>query len=77
VYYLGCTPDEDTLKRVLDTVIGEANIEKTESPDGVEIARRGEGSGAVKMIINHNSRTTEFNGETLAPFECRIIPEKS
>lgn len=24
-------------------------------------------------IINHNAEPTDMNGETLAPFECRIL----
>jgi beta-galactosidase len=74
VYYIGCTPDETTLAKVIGAVISEAGIAKTESPDGVEIVRRGSGGNAVTMIINHNAAETEYNGETLAPFECRIIP---
>jgi beta-galactosidase len=74
VYYIGCTPDETTLAKVIGAVISEAGIAKTESPDGVEIVRRGSGGNAVTMIINHNAAETEYNGETLAPFECRITP---
>ena len=34
VYYIGCTPDENTLCQVLETVIDEADIVKISSPDG-------------------------------------------
>jgi beta-galactosidase len=75
VYYIGCTPDDATLKQVIDMVIGETDIESIESPDGVEIVYRGNDVQRVKMIINHNDFDTETQGIKLAPFECRIIQE--
>jgi beta-galactosidase len=73
VYYIGCTPDSDTLNRVVNLVIDEANIPKVESPNGVEVVNRGNSGDTITMVINHNSCTVEFNGETLNPFECRVV----
>ena len=73
VYYIGCSPDENTLARVLGLAIDEAGIEKTVSPDGVEIVQRGNEKQHIRMLINHNSFRTEACGITLAPFECKVI----
>lgn len=76
VYYIGCSPDENTLTHVLGLAIDEAGIEKTSSPDGVEIVQRGNEKQHITMVINHNSYSTEACGVTLAPFECKIMSEK-
>ncbi len=68
-YYIGCTPDENTLNTVLELVLGETDIQKVESPSGVEVVQRGN----IKMIINHNSSPVDFEGLTLKPYECKII----
>lgn len=74
VYYIGCTPDKDTLAHVLGLVIKEAGIKGTESPDGVEIVERGGKGQKIRMVINHNSYQTDACGITLAPFGCKIVP---
>ncbi|MDE7418305.1 MAG: beta-galactosidase [Lachnospiraceae bacterium] len=73
VYYIGCSPDEDTLARVLGMAIDEASIERTPSPDGVEIVQRGNERQHITMLINHNGFSTEACGVTLAPFECKVV----
>lgn len=40
---------------------------------GVEAVERGTGDDKILMLINHNASQAEAMGETLAPFECRII----
>lgn len=72
VYYIGCSPDENTLTRIMGLAIDEAGIERTISPDGVEIVWRGNENQHIRMLINHNSFSTEACGVTLAPFECKI-----
>lgn len=73
VYYLGTTPDADTLTGVINDIITDAKIEKTHSPNGVEIVNRGTTDSQIKMVINHNDFETVFNDITLKPFEVRII----
>jgi beta-galactosidase len=73
VYYIGCAPEEKILKNVVDFAIGETDIEKTCSPDGIEIVRRGNGENSVVFMINHNDYDVNFNDMVFAPFECKII----
>lgn len=73
VYYLGTTPDDDTLTGVINDIINDVKIEKTNSPNGVEIVNRGTADSQIKMVINHNDFETVFNDITLKPFEVRII----
>jgi beta-galactosidase len=75
VYYLGCTPDAETLKEVLHLVIAETEIQPISSPDGVEIVWRGEGTHRVKMVINHNAHAVQMGETTLAPFACVLQRE--
>lgn len=73
VYYIGCTPDEKTLRHIINMPIEEAGINKIQSPDGVEIVQRNSDKQNIQMIINHNSYQIEINGIILKPFECKII----
>jgi len=72
VYYLGCTPDEETLTNILRLVIKEAGLKETSSPEGVEIVERGDKGQRIRMIINHNGYKVEACGETLEAFGCKI-----
>lgn len=72
VYYLGTTPDDETLKKVLESAIDGAKLEKTASPKGVEVVTRGQGENSVKMIINHNDFDVQFEHCTLKPFEVKL-----
>jgi beta-galactosidase len=73
VYYLGTTPDDETLKKVLEGVIDSVGIEKITSPQGVEVVTRGQGENKVQMIINHNDYDVQFETDTLKPFEVKIV----
>ena len=73
VYYLGTTPDEETLTGLINDIIDAMNIEKISSPDGVEIVKRGTAGNQIKMIINHNDFETVSDDITLKPFEVSII----
>ena len=74
VYYLGCGLDEALLARVLEQAASEQNISPVPSEPGVEVVCRGEGENRIRMAINHNPHETRDQGQTLAPFECRITP---
>ena len=73
VYYLGTTPDDKTLKTVLEDVIDSVGIKKITSPQGVEVVTRGQGENAIQMIINHNDYDVQFETDTLKPFEVKIV----
>lgn len=73
VYYLGTTPDADTLTGIISDIIDAVKIEKTASPDGVEIVKRGTDDNQIKMIINHNAFDIALDDITLKPFEVKIV----
>ncbi len=72
IYYIGCGLDESTLNSIMLKVKEDNAIETIESPNGVEIAIRGEGDNAVRMLLNHNGYEVEGEDYTLAPYESRI-----
>ena len=78
-YYLGCGLDEAVLTRVLETIAAEQNIPLELSAPGVEVVYRGVGDARIRMVINHNADAVSYDGETLAPFACRIdhVAERS
>ncbi|MCI8510991.1 MAG: beta-galactosidase [Lachnospiraceae bacterium] len=72
IFYLGCPPDEATLKRLLAVMLEEKHIEALPSVPGVEVVTRGcEGKG-LRFILNHNAYPVEYDGEGLAPFAYRV-----
>ena len=76
VYYFGCTPDRETIKKIMENIIRDENIEYIVSPENIEIAVRGDDSGKIKMIINHNDFEVDVDGMKLEAFETKIIPIK-
>lgn len=74
VYYLGCSMDQNSLSNLFSKILIEQNITTIQSPDCVEVVLRN--NDKTKVIINHNSKIVEFEGESLNPFEC-IIKENS
>lgn len=72
VYYVGCSVDYTTLQGLLSRVLTAHQIEGTPSPEGVEIAYRGEGEHRIRMILNHNGTEVPFEGGTLAAYACYI-----
>lgn len=76
VYYFGCTPDRETIKKIMENIIRDENIEYIVSPENIEIAVRGDDSGKIKMIINHNDFEVDVDGIKLEAFETKIIPIK-
>lgn len=72
VYYIGTTPDADTLTDIISDIIDAVKIKKTSSPDGVEIVKRGTEDNQIKIIINHNAFDTVLDDITLKPFEVKI-----
>ena len=74
VYYLGCGLEEPVLDRVLEQAAAEQGIALEQTAPGVEVVYRGTGEDRVRLVINHNAHEAAYGGETLAPFQCRILP---
>lgn len=73
VYYIGCSPEEATLKLIVDDILNSAELQKTLSPDNVEIVVRGNGDKQIKIYINHNDYEVKVENICLKPFEYKII----
>lgn len=73
VYYIGCSPEEAILKLIVDDILNSAELQKTLSPDNVEIVVRGNGDKQIKIYINHNDYEVKVENTCLKPFEYKII----
>ena len=73
VYYIGCSPEEAILKLIVDDILNSAELQKTLSPDNVEIVVRGNGDKQIKIYINHNDYEVKIENICLKPFEYKII----
>ena len=73
VYYIGCSPEEAILKLIVDDILNSAELQKTLSPDNVEIVVRGNGDKQIKIYINHNDYEVKMENICLKPFEYKII----
>ena len=73
VYYIGCSPEEAILKLIVDDILNSAELQKTLSPDNVEIVVRGNGDKQIKIYINHNDYEVKVENICLKPFEYKII----
>lgn len=69
-YYLGCSPDENTLKEFMESVMKEVGIKTNFIAKGVEVVKRGD---KTTFLINHNDYGVNVNDITLEAFECKII----
>ena len=72
VYYIGCALDQKTTALVLKAVLQEQGIKTIASEEGVEIVCRGGAGQRIRMVLNHNDRCVEVDGEALPPFGCRV-----
>ena len=73
VYYIGCSPEEATLKLIVEDILNSAELSKILSPDNVEIVVRGNGDKQIKIYINHNDYEVKVENICLKPFEYKII----
>lgn len=73
VYYIGCSPEEAILKLIVDDILNSAELQKTLSPDNVEIVVRGNRDKQIKIYINHNDYEVKVENICLKPFEYKII----
>ena len=72
VYYLGCVLDQKTTALLMKAVLREQGIEAVPSEEGVEIVRRSGGGQSIRMVLNHNDRSVEVDGQVLMAFGCRV-----
>ena len=73
-YYLGTTPNQAILDRVLCQAMEEVGLERLDLPEGVESAVRGEGDSRVRILLNHNDVSVQALGQELAPFQVKVLP---
>ena len=73
-YYLGTTPDGDTLTEILVSAMGQAGLTPLELPDEVESVVRRSGSRTLRFLINHNDSPMEALGVSLEPFGVKVLP---
>lgn len=74
VYYVGTTPDQAILDRVIGQAMEAAGLESLALPDGVESVVRGSGEARVRILLNHNETTVCALGQELAPFQVKVLP---
>ena len=74
VYYVGATPDQAILDRVIGQAMEAAGLESLPLPDGVESVVRGSGEARVRILLNHNETTVCALGQELAPFQVKVLP---
>ena len=74
VYYVGTTPDQAILDRVIGQAMEATGLESLALPDGVESVVRGSGEARVRILLNHNETTVCALGQELAPFQVKVLP---
>ena len=67
-YYLGTTPDANTLRKVLFAAMADAGLTPVELPEGVEQVIRESDSRRVRFLLNHNEKPATALGVELPAF---------
>ena len=73
-YYLGTTPDRETLTQLLEEAMIRAGITPLRLPEGVESVVRTGPARTLRFLINHNEHPTEALGVSLEPFGVAAVP---
>lgn len=73
VYYLGCGLDHPLLSQLMEHIATQQGIAAHPSAPGVEVMYRGSKGNRICMVINHNAHAVQYQGQTLAPFQCAIL----
>jgi beta-galactosidase len=73
VYYIGCGLEEKLSKKIFETIMADNGVETVETPAGVELVTRGDETGKIRILINHNEQEAAFGEMVLKPFECRVL----
>lgn len=71
IYYIGTSLEEKLLSDLTDDILLRAEIDKCDSPDGVEIVKRGDERYGAVFVINHNPFEVKYKDNILKPFECK------
>lgn len=72
-YYIGTTPDYETLKEVLTKAMLDSDIKPEWLPEGLESVRRKWQDRVIRILINHNDHSIRYNGTELKAFEVKIM----
>lgn len=73
VYYLGCGLEHTLLAQLMEHIATQQGIATHPSAPGVEVVYRGSQGNRICMVINHNAHAVQYQGQTLAPFQCAIL----
>ena len=71
-WYLGTSPDQETLTILLRRAMAEAGLQCLDLPEGVEAVERSGGGRTLRFLINHNDRSAEALGVSLEPFGVAV-----
>lgn len=73
IYYLGCSLDEGTLKKLLEEIMDFAQVEGISAKEGIEIVKRGrKGGQRIRVVMNHNDYAVWVGSDELGPYGCRV-----
>lgn len=70
-YYLGCGLEGKALKPLVKKLLEGHKISFIESPDGIEVVKRGQ-LDPITFILNHNEDRVIYKGVTLDSYEVKI-----
>lgn len=73
-FYLGTTPDSETLAQVLGRAMERAGLAALELPEGVEAVTRSGGGRRLRWLLNHNACEVTALGQRLPPFGVLAVP---
>ena len=68
--YLGAWLDDEARKRLLREMAAEAGIPTCDMPEGVRQRHMKDST----LVVNYNATSAHFNGQTLDPADCLLIP---
>lgn len=71
-YYLGTTPDPQTLTLLLRQAMEQAGLPALDLPQGVELVVRSSSHRSVRFLINHNGQEVTTLGTVLPPYGVSI-----
>lgn len=72
-YYIGTTPDYETLKKVLTDAMLQCDIKHEWLPEGLELVYRKYEDKVISILINHNDFDVKYEGTKLNAFEVKVL----
>ncbi|MDO4534373.1 MAG: beta-galactosidase [Clostridium perfringens] len=73
VYYIGCGANNEIMDAITNKIIVDSNIEKIDSPKGLEVVKRSSTNEDYYFVMNHNEHEVIFNDITFQGYESKII----